>query len=108
LVARRPALLLEVVKGTALLVEDLVELVGDVLVSTAEIMLLAFLAPALSDALQQLLKALDVAAVAVRESLLHHAAQRVTDVAVVHEIVLDHRQDVVRVEVETGLSAVPA
>jgi hypothetical protein len=49
-----------------------------------------------------------MATVAVCETLLEQPAKGIADVAVVHEIVLDLRQDVVGVEVETGLGAVPA
>ena len=90
-----------------LLIEDLVELVGDVLVDAAEVVLLPFLPPALTDPLEQLLHALDVPAVAVLEALLQEPAQRRSDVAVVEQVVGDLRQDRVRVEVEAGLGAVP-
>ena len=96
------------VERLSLLVEDLVELVRDVLVGAAEVVLLTLLAPALPDPLQQLLQALDVPTVAVLEALLQQASKRGPDVAVVHEVVFDLRQDRVRVQVEAGLGAVPS
>ena len=74
LVARVARFLLELVQLLVLLIEDLVELVGDVLVDAAEVVLLPFLPPAFTDPLEQLLHALDVPAVAVLESLLQEAA----------------------------------
>ncbi len=70
-------------------------------------MLLTFLAPAFPDLLEKLLESFDVPAVAVPKALLHHPAKSEPDVAVVHEVVLDLRQDGIRVQIETGLGAIP-
>ena len=70
-------------------------------------MLLALFAATLPDPLEQLLQALDVAAVAVLEALLQQPPERGPDVAVVHEVVFDLRQDRVGIEVEAGLGPVP-
>lgn len=61
----------------------------------------------LANPLDQLLQTLNMATIAIRKAMLQHATQGVSDVAVVHEIVLDLRQDVVGVKVEPGLGAVP-
>ena len=71
----------------AFLVDDLVELVGDVFVDAAEVVAVELLAPALAQLLEHLAHAADVAALAVLEALLHHAAQRGVEVAVVEEVV---------------------
>src|SRR6185295_11109724 len=57
---------------------------------------------------EHLADALDPLAIAVVEALLEEAPQRVVDVAVVHEIVGDLAEQIVGVEVESFLCAVPA
>ena len=92
----------------ALLVDDLVEPVRDVLVHAAEVVAVELLAPLLAQLLEHLAHALHVAALAILETLLHHPAQRGVEIAVVEEIVGHLLEQRVGVEVEPDLGAVPA
>ena len=69
-VPRLAGLLLELVERLVLLVENLVQLVGDVPVDAIEVVLLTLFPATLPDPLEQLLHTLDVPAVAVLETLL--------------------------------------
>ena len=108
LVARLLRLVDAAVDAGALLVDDLVEPVRDVLVHAAEVVAVELLAPVLAQLLEHLAHALHVAALTVLESLLHHAAQRGVQIAVVEEIVGHLLEQRVGVEVEPDLGAVPA
>ena len=79
----------------------------DLLVHAAEVVPVELLAALLAQLLEHLAHALDVAALAVLEPLLHHAAQRGVEVAVVEEIVGHLLEQRVGVEVEADLRAVP-
>ena len=62
----------------------------------------------LAQLLEHLPHALDVATLPVLESLLHHAAQRRIEIAVVEKVVGHLLEQRVGVEIETHLGAVPA
>ena len=87
LVARRARLVDAAVDAFAFLLDDLVELVRDVFVDAAEVVAVELLPPALAQLLQHLAHAADVAAFTILEALLHHAAQRGVEVAVVEQVV---------------------
>ena len=108
LIARVARLLQPALDALALLVEDLIELLGDVVVDAAEVPVLELLAPALTEPLEHLPHPHQVLAVAVLEALLEHPAHRGVEVAVVEEIVRHLRQERVGVEIETALGAVPS
>ena len=108
LVARGAGLVDAPVDALALLVDDLVELAGDVLVDAAEVVAVELLAAPLAQLLEHLAHAADVTALAVAEALLHHPPQRRVEVAVIEEIVGHLLQQRVGVEVEPDLRAVPA
>ena len=80
---------------------------GDVFVDAAEVVAVELLAPPLAQLLEHLAHALDVAALAVAEALLHHPPQRRVEVAVVEQVVGHLREQRVGVEVEPDLGAVP-
>ena len=107
LVARLARVVEAAVDAFALLFDDLVEPLGDVLVHAAEVVAVELLAAPLAQLLEHLAHALDVAALAVLEALLHHAAQRGVQVAVVEEIVGHLLEQRVGVEIEPDLRAVP-
>ena len=92
----------------AFLVDDLVEPVRDVFVDAAEVVAVELLAAALAQLLEHLAHALHVAALPVGESLLHHAAQRGVEIAVVEQVVGHLLEQRVGVEIEADLRAVPA
>ena len=69
---------------------------------------LAYLDGQRLEARQKPKDALDAYAVAVAHALVHHAAQRSVDIAVVQQVVGDFGQQRVGVEVEPSLGAVPA
>ena len=76
-----------VVDGVALLVDDVVELAGDLVVDAAEVEAVEALLALLAQLLEQLAHALQPLAVAVAQALVHHPAQRGVDVAVVQQLV---------------------
>ena len=80
---------------------------GDLLVHAAEVVAVELLAALLPQLLEHLAHALDVAALAVVEALLHHAAQRGVQIAVVEQVVGHLLEQRVGVEVEADLRAVP-
>ena len=100
-------LALGVVDGVALLVDDVVELAGDLVVHPTEVEavepLLAF-APQL---VEQLADAGEALAVPVAQPLVHHPAQRRVDVPVVQQLVGELLEQCVAVELEPLLRAVP-
>ena len=108
LVARLAGLVDPAVDALAFLLDDLVELAGDVVVDAAEVVAVEQLAALLAQLVEHLAQALDVAAVAVAEALLQRAPQRRVEIAVVEQIVGELGEQVVGVEVEADLGAVPA
>ena len=99
---RRP-----VVEGLALLVDEIGQLVVDLVVHTAEIVVRQAFLALLAELVHDLPQTLDSLTVAVLESLLHEPPQRRHRVAVVHEIVRQLGQHVEGVEIEALLGAVP-
>ena len=96
-----------VVDGVALLVDDVVELVGDLVVDAAEVEAVEPLLALPAQLLEQLAQALHALAVAVAQALLHHPAQRGVDVAVVQQVVGELLEERVGVELEALLRPVP-
>ena len=97
-----------VVDGVALLVDDVVELAGDLVVDTAEVEAVEAVLALAAQLLEQLADALQALAVAVAEALVHHPAQGGVDVAVVQQLVGQLLEQRVAVELEPLLGAVPA
>ena len=91
----------------ALLIRDLAQLLGDLLVHAAEVVVLEHLAPALAQPLQHVAQAHELFAVAVFHALLHEATQRRVEVAVVQQVVGHLVEQRIGVEVEPALRAVP-
>ena len=89
-------------------VDDVAQLLGDVVVDTAEVVLLELVAAPAAQLLEQLAQALHSLAVAVAEAGLHQPPQRGVEVAVVQQVVGDLAEDRVGVELEADLRAVPA
>src|SRR5581483_7092705 len=77
-------------------------------VDAAEVVLLEFVLAPPPQPLHQLAHTGQPLAVLVAEPGLHHPAQRGVEVAVVQQVVGDLGEDVVGVELEAGLCAVPA
>ena len=91
----------------ALLVDDVVELAGDLVVHTTEVVTVETVLPLAPELLEQLTDPGQRLAVAVAHSLVHHPPQGGVDVAVVQELVGELVEERVGVEVETALRAVP-
>ena len=89
-------------------VDDIAQPAGDVVVDTAEVVVLECLAALLAQLLEHLAHALQALAVLGLEALLHHASERGVDIAVVEQIVGDLAEDVGGIEVEADLRAIPA
>ena len=77
-----------VLDRVALLVDDVVQLVGDLLVDAAEVEPVEAVLALLAEPLHHLAQALQALAVAVLHALLHHPPQRAVDVAVVQQVVV--------------------
>ncbi len=92
----------------ALLVDDVVELVGDLLVDAAEVATVEPLLACLAELVHQFAQALHPLAVAVLHALLHQPAQGRVDVAVVEQVVGQLVEEPIGVELEPLLGAVPA
>ena len=110
----RPALvpagacrLLTGVDGVALLVDDVGELPGDLLVHAAEIVALQPLAPLGAQPVEQLAQTLYALAPGV-QPFAHQPAQRGVHVAVVEQLVGQLAEERVGVELEAALGPVPA
>ena len=97
-----------VVDGVALLVDDVVELAGDLVVDPAEVEAVEAVLALAAQLLEQLAHALEALAVAVAQALVHHPPQRGVDVAVVEQLVGQLLEQRVAVELEPLLGAVPA
>ena len=108
LVARLLGLVDAAIDAGALFGDNFVEAVRDVLVHAAEVVAVELLAPAFTQSFEHLSHALDIAALAILEPLLHHAAERGVEIPVIEEIVGHLLEQRVGVEVEPDLGAVPA
>ena len=102
------ARLTQLIERRTFRLDDLAQRVGDVVVDAAEIVVLKDLATALPEALHHVADALHVAAVAIGQAVLHHLPQRRVDVAVIEQLVRHLTEEVVGVEIEPGLAAIPA
>ena len=100
-------LALGVVDGVALLVDDVVELAGDLVVDAAEVEAVEPVLALLAQLLEQLAHALQALAVAVPQALVHHPPQRGVDVTVVQQLVGQLLEQGIAVELEALLRAVP-
>ena len=107
LVPGEPGLVGPALDPRALLVDDVVQLLGDVVVDAAEVAGVELLAAALAEPLDHVAQAHELLAVAVVEALLEHPAERRVQVAVVEEVVGHLREEGVGVDVEPDLGAVP-
>ncbi len=96
-----------VVDGVALLVDDVVELAGDLVIDAAEVEAVEPLLPFPAQTFEQLAHTLQALAIAVAEALVHHPPQRGVDVAVVEQLVGQLLQQGVAVELEPLLRAIP-
>ena len=92
----------------ALLVDDVVQLVGDLVVDAAEVELVELVLALLAQLVHQLAQALHALAVAVAHALLHHPPQRRVHVAVVEQVVGELVEEPLGIEVEPLLRAVPS
>ena len=109
LVARLPRLVDAPVDAGALLLDDLVELLGDVVVDAAEVARLELLAPALAKPLEHVAQAHRARSpLRSRKPCCIMPAQRGVEVAVVEEVVGHLLEQRVGVEIEADLGAVPA
>ena len=97
----------EVLEGLPIEVDHFPQLVGDVVVHAPEVVLLEPLPPLLAQPLHQLPQALQALAVRALEALLHEPAQRRVDVTVIEQVVGQFAHQLVGVEVEADLGAVP-
>ena len=88
-VARLAGSLFELVERGALGVDHVAELLGDVFVHAAQVVLLEPGPPLLAQALHELLDALDPLAVAILEPGVEHATQGRVQVTVVQQVVVD-------------------
>ena len=88
-------------------VDDVAELLGDVVVDAAEVVLLELVATLAAQLLEHLADALDALAVLVLEARLHHAAQGRVEVAVVEQVVGDLAEDVVGVRARSRPASRP-
>ena len=91
----------------ALLVDDVVELVGDLVVHAAEVEAVEPLLALPAQLLEQLAHALHPLAVAIAQALVHHPAQCRVDVAVVEQVVGELLEQRIAVQLEALLRAVP-
>ena len=96
-----------VVDGVALLVDDVVELAGDLVVHPAEVVTVETLLALAAELVEQLADPCQLLAVAVAHALVHHPSQGGVDVAVVQQLVGELVEERVGVEVEPALRAVP-
>jgi hypothetical protein len=95
------------VDGVALLVDDVVELAVDLVVDTTEVVLVEPLLTLLTDAVHQLAQPLQPLTVAVAQPLLHHPPQGGVHVSVVEQLVGELGEQVLRIELEPRLAAIP-
>jgi hypothetical protein len=93
--------------GVALLVDDVVELLRDLVVDAAEVEPVEAVLALAAELVHQLPEPLEALPVAVLHALLHQSAQRAVDVAVVEEVVVELVEERIGVEVEALLRAIP-
>ena len=97
----------QIVEGIALHVDHIAQLLGDVVVDPAKVVLLQPLLAALTELLHHLPQALHLLAIDF-EALLEEPPKGGVDIAVVEEIVVHLGEQVGSGEVEPSLGAVPA
>jgi hypothetical protein len=95
------------VDALALHVDDFVELLCDVVVHTAEVAVLELLTAPLAQLLQHLAEPHELLVVPVAEPLLHQPSQCGVQVAVIEQVVAHLVEQLLGVEVEPRLRAVP-
>ena len=95
------------VERLALHVDHVAQLLRDVVVDAAEVVLLELLLALAPQLLEHLAQAHELLAVAILEARLQHAPQGRVEVAVVEQVVGDLAEDVVGIELEPRLRAVP-
>ena len=106
-VARLLGLAVEVVDGRPLGLDDLPQGPGDVVVDAAQVVVGQLLPAPLAQALDQLPQPGQTVAVGVTQPVLEQAAQGGVELAVVEQVVGELGQQVVGVELEALLGAVP-
>ena len=95
------------VDGVALLVDDVVELAGDLVVDAAEVEAVEAVPAGLAQPLEQLAEPGDPLAVGAAQPVVHQPPQRGVDVAVLDQVVGDRAEEVVGVQLEPALRPVP-
>ena len=95
------------VQGVALLLEDLLEALLDVLEGGREVEPVEGLAALLAQLLQQVAQALRAVAHGVAHAALQQVAQGVLQVTEVHQVIGEGIEDIVRIEGRDFLRAVP-
>jgi hypothetical protein len=80
----------------------------DVVVDAAEVAVLELLPTTLPELLEHFAEPHELLVVAVTEPLLHEPTERGVEVAVIQEVVAHLVEELLGVEVEAGLRAVPA
>ena len=98
----------QLLQRLTLLLDDLAQLVGDVVVHAAEVVLLQALLALAAQVLEHLAEALDAIAVGRLEPLLEHAPQGGVDVAVVEQVVGELAEDLVGAELEARSGCRPS
>ncbi len=88
-------------------VDDLVELLRDVVVDAAEVAVLELLPAPFAQFLQHLAQTHELLVVAIAEALLHEAAERRVEVTVVEQVVAHLVEQLLGVEIEARLTAIP-
>ncbi len=107
LVARLLGLVDQILDSGSFLVDDLPQALGDVLVRPTQVVPVEHLPPTLPESLEDLSHTGDALTVAVLETPLHKALEGLVEVAVVEKLVREFAEDVVGVELETDLGAIP-
>ena len=92
----------------ALLVDDVVQLVGDLAVHPAEIELVEAVLALLAQLVHHLAQTLHALAVSVAHALLHHPPECAVDVAVVQQVVGQLVEQRIGVEIESTAACRPS
>ena len=90
-----------------LLVDDVVQLGGDLVVHAAEVVLVEALLALLAELGEEIAEAVETLTVGPAHAVLHHAAQRSVDVAVVQQLVGELAEQGVGVEIEAHAGCRP-
>ena len=107
-IARLPSLFEHLLQRVALLIDDVAQTLGNLVVDATEVVVFEGFFTPLTKLLQHLAQARDLLTVAVLETLLKHLAERCIEVAVVQEVIVHLRHDVVGVKIEPYLGSIPA